>query len=353
MQTRHAATKTPILNIPLHKELPLLLLFCALIALFLTLAHQDSIIKNLIFSESIGISIYTSIKLIIYWRSCEKDNMLSTIIGILTGTVIGILIGALLTQTPLSSLFQQQKDLFIQLGAAVIFGSAISYFFQSRYRLHAQQQELQKQAQQRSEYEKNLMHSQLRLLQAQIEPHFLFNALANVVSLIDSKPETAKQILQQLSDFLRTSLQRTRDNDATIADEISLLRAYLNIQQLRMGERLQFTIECADKLLQQPLPPLLVQPLVENAIKHGIENNVTGGTVQVTFKQQDEQLSITVSNTGNSMQHSAAPGIGLKNIRQRLQTLYGKTATLTLAENQPSGVQARLSLPVSQRNIQK
>lgn len=357
--------KAPRPRIIIWQELILILLFSAIIALFLNFIRQDGIVKNLIFSEAIGISIYSSIKFILWLRRCEKGDYLSQFVGIPVGGIIGILLGALLTKTPLSSLFDlQQNELIVLLGAAIIFGTAISYFFTSRQRLHLQQLELQAQAQKRSEYEKNLMQSQLQLLQAQIEPHFLFNALANVVSLIDTEPETAKKVLQQLSDFLRTSLRRTRNSNATVADEIKLLKAYLTIAQVRMGERLQFAIKCDNSLLDLPLPPLLVQPLVENAIKHGLENSLAGGSVQIVFQSSDDQLIITVSDTGkgiqgqgvadSSMPQQSAQGIGLKNIRERLQALYGKTAELMLSENQEEGrgVIARLKLPLNPGNTQ-
>ncbi len=334
--------------IRIWQEVLLLFIFNTLIAAFLTLAQHENFIKNLIFSQSIGISIYLCIKLIIHSRAAKKGNLISQLIGVPVGGVIGIVAGALLSQTPLSDLLDfRQNELILLLGAAIVFGTAISYFFLSRHRLHAQQLELHAQAQQHSEYQKNLMQSQLRLLQAQIEPHFLFNALANVVSLIDAEPEKAKQVIQQLSDFLRISLQRTRDNNNTVADEINLLRAYLGIQQVRMGDRLQFSIECESALLMKPLSPLLVQPLVENAIKHGLENTVSGGRVKIKFKQQQNQLLISVIDSGQGVVQPCKHGMGLNNIRERLKTLYGNSARMTLSENDSGGVKACLTVPLT------
>ncbi len=187
----------------------------------------------------------------------------------------------------------------------------------------------------------------MRLLQAQIEPHFLFNSLANVVSLIDSNPDKARTMLEHLSDFLRISLQRTRSKNTTVRDEINLLNAYLEIQQVRMGDRLIFSIDSAETLLDHYLPALLVQPLVENAVKHGLENSVDGGAIQVQFRLKEQALHISVMDSGAGMLQGTSKGVGLTNVRERLQLLYGDSAALTLSANKPTGVRAELVLPNS------
>ncbi len=334
------------------REIALLLLFCLVIAIFLNLVSGNGLGYNLVFAETIGISIYTTIKALIRIRHCSKDDFLSYLIGIPVGSLIGVIIGALLTDTRLTLLIGpdsgiRQKAIVIPLFAALLFGIVISWFFHSREKLARQALQLQEDARQRSEHERHLAETQLRLLQAQIEPHFLFNALANVISLIDNDPESARKVLENLSEFLRTSLSRTRQPHTTIRDEIKLLTAYLNIQQVRMGERLHFHIDCAEEMLSLKLPPLLVQPLVENAVRHGLENTVTGGAIQITFTQENQQIHIVIVDNGKGMADSGKTGTGLTNIRSRLQAIYGAQATLSLVENDCGGVTAALVLPAT------
>lgn len=195
--------------------------------------------------------------------------------------------------------------------------------------------------------EKQLMQAQMRMLQAQIEPHFLFNTLANVQSLIDISPAMAKQMLGLFNDYLRASLARTRDAQATVRQELDLLRAYLGILQIRMADRLSFDIDCPDSLLEQALPPMLLQPLVENAVRHGLEPKVEGGTVRIRLALQDGQLIAEVSDDGLGLPAQVhGQGVGLANVRARLATLYGGQARLVLHAQPAGGTRARISLPL-------
>ncbi len=345
----------PQVRQPPWRDLSLLLLFCLVIAVFLQLIRGNGLIHNLVFSESIGISIYSSIKALIRLRHSSKDDFVSCLVGIPLGGFAGVVIGAVLTGANPLLLFstkfdKQQKELLIPALAAIVFGVAIAWFFHSREKMARQKLQLQQEASRRSEKEKNLVETQLRLLQAQIEPHFLFNSLANVVSLIDHEPENAKRVLENLSDFLRTSLLRTRQEATTVRDEINLLTAYLYIQRARMGQRLQYHIECPEALMALPLPPLLVQPLVENALKHGLENEVGGGCIHISLAQKDQALIIQVSDTGRGFQNDGEAGIGLANVRHRLRGLYDN-AGLSLYENETGGVMAQLALPLTIEQI--
>ena len=334
------------------RELSLLLLFCVVIAGFLQLVGGDGWRHNLVFSLSIGLSIYSAIKLLIYLRHATKDDFVSYVIGIPAGGVLGVAIGAMLMGMAPSQLFTMLYDgqhgkLLIPVLSAILFGTAIAWFFHSREKMARQALQLKEEARQRSEQEKSLAETQLRLLQAQIEPHFLFNALANVISLIEHDPGKAKCVLESLSDFLRVSLQRTRNETATLRDEIALLTAYLDVQQVRMGERLRYRINCPEALLALSLPPLLVQPLVENALQHGLENRVEGGEIRVLVEWRDRMLRVQVSDNGDGIRHHGETGVGLRNIRHRLQALYGGDASLQLTENVTGGVTAQLMLPAA------
>ncbi|MGO4479798.1 sensor histidine kinase [Massilia sp. 2TAF26] len=194
-----------------------------------------------------------------------------------------------------------------------------------------------------------LAEARLRTLQAQIEPHFLYNTLANVVSLIGSEPDRARHMLERLIDFLRASLAASRAEQATLGAELDLAAAYLDLLAVRMGPRLRWRIEADEGCRDMKIAPMLIQPLVENAVMHGIEPKVEGGEILVRAACAAGILSVEVSDDGMGL--GAAPprsggGVGLSNLRERLRSLHGPKAQLQLLENQPSGVTSRLLLPL-------
>ena len=198
-----------------------------------------------------------------------------------------------------------------------------------------------------------LAEARLRALQAQIEPHFLYNTLANVVSLIGPQPARAQHMLERFIDYLRASLAASRQERATLGAEADLIAAYLDVLAVRMGERLRYRIAVPDTLRATPIAPMLLQPLVENAIAHGLEPKVEGGEVVLSAREQDGHLWLEVSDTGVGL--SAPPvrpakqggGVGLSNLRDRLRSLYGGEAQVQLLENQPCGMTVRLMLPLN------
>lgn len=194
--------------------------------------------------------------------------------------------------------------------------------------------------------------AQLKLLQGQIEPHFLFNTLANVVGLIDHEPERARRMLESFIDYLRGSLGGLRNERHTLGQEMVLVEAYLGVLALRMDDRLRVRIEVPDALRAAPLPAVLVQPLVENAIHHGLEPKVEGGEIVVRAEVHGDRLHIEVLDDGLGLRPASAParrpggaGAALANIRERLAAAYGASAGLTLTERPGGGVCARLTLP--------
>ena len=199
--------------------------------------------------------------------------------------------------------------------------------------------------------EQQATEARLRLLQGQMEPHFLFNTLATVRSLSDDDLPRAQQMLDSFTDYLRASVGQLRAEDTTLGDELALVRAYLQLMQQRMEDRLRFSLDVPEALLSLRLPALLLQPLVENAIHHGLEPQVQGGQVRVQAQMQPRrdgsQVVLTVADDGRGLgQPSGRPGSGvaLANLRQRLAGHYGDAASLTLAPGQP-GTVATLTLP--------
>jgi sensor histidine kinase YesM len=174
--------------------------------------------------------------------------------------------------------------------------------------------------------------AELRALQAQIEPHFLFNTLANVLALIDYEPQTAKKMLDSFITHLRQSLDTSRQTHATLGGELDLLRSYLQLLEIRMANRLKFAIDCPDDLRDTPFAPLLLQPLVENAVKYGLEPKIEGGTVTIRAVKTNAAIRIDVEDDGVGLHAKstarAGTGTGIANVRERLASIYGARATL-------------------------
>jgi sensor histidine kinase YesM len=197
--------------------------------------------------------------------------------------------------------------------------------------------------------ERRAVEAQLKLLQAQMEPHFLFNTLAGVQTLIDADPERAKRMLESFTDYLRATLASLRTEDSTLGQELALAEAYLGLMQQRMEDRLTFSIEADAGLRDTPMPALLLQPLVENAIHHGLEPKVEGGHVRITIRRDGSLLVLDVLDDGCGpeavQRRGSGNGLALANIRQRLAGRWGDAGTLVLAPLQP-GTRATLTLPL-------
>ena len=202
------------------------------------------------------------------------------------------------------------------------------------------------------EAQRRASEAQLRLLQAQMEPHFLFNTLATVQSLIDHDPAQAKTMLDSFTDYLRSTLSQLRRDDGTLETELTLAEHYLRLAQVRMADRLRYRIDADADLRAARLPPLLLQPLVENAVHHGLEPKVEGGTVTVTVRRSGRQLVLTVDDDG--LGPDAAPrrtgtrsgnGVALANLRERLAARFPGEAAFAL-ERVDGHTRATLTLPL-------
>jgi hypothetical protein len=197
--------------------------------------------------------------------------------------------------------------------------------------------------------ERQALQAQLRLLQAQIEPHMLFNTLANLQGLIAIDPPRAGQMLDQLIQYLRATLGVSRAETTTLEQEFAALEAYLGLMQVRMGARLDYRCTLPDALRGVRLPAMLLQPLVENAIVHGLEPKVDGGTVTLEAAQRGDLLEISVRDTGLGLGRPSprqGGGVGLATTRERLQVLYGARAGAELLPSPPQGALTRVTLPL-------
>jgi len=197
--------------------------------------------------------------------------------------------------------------------------------------------------------ERQALQAQLRLMQAQIEPHMLFNTLANLQGLIAIDPARAGTMLDGLIQYLRATLNASRSENTTLEHEFAAMQAYLGLMGVRMGERLAYRLALPPGLRSARLPSMLLQPLVENAIVHGLEPKIDGGEIVIDAASEQGALVITVCDTGLGLGHTdgqCGGGVGVSTTRERLAALYGAGASLTLTPAQPCGTLARLTLPL-------
>jgi signal transduction histidine kinase len=262
--------------------------------------------------------------------------------GVLTGYLIGTLIGDAYGGNSTWSLIAHNPRLFwYYLLISMLLGSAVSFFFYAVERsahLNTQLQASQKLA----------ALAQLQLLQSQLEPHMLFNTLANLRALIETDPPRAVSMLDRLNDFLRAALQASRSGSHTLRAEFDRLQDYLELMSVRMGPRLTYTFELPDVLAQQAVPPMLLQPLVENAIRHGLEPLRKPGSLQISATARGDMLQLEVVDNGVGLSDAAAlssGGFGLVQVRERLATLYGARASLTLSAVASGGTRSRIDMP--------
>jgi Histidine kinase len=196
----------------------------------------------------------------------------------------------------------------------------------------------------RSELERRALDARLRLLQAQVEPHFLFNTLANVRALVETGSPQAAPVLSSLIAYLRAAMPRLQDDAASLGDELALVRAYLELMHLRMPDRLAYRIAVPAELHGLRFPPMALLTLVENAVRHGIDPSEEGGSIEVSGYRAGPQAPVClwVSDSGVGLAQQMGSGTGLRNLRERLQVVYGASARLDLTENQPCGLRAEI-----------
>lgn len=330
------------------KELLLVLVINTAIGIFLAVVTEVDTATNMIYAQAIGLSIFLSAHALAALRAPKAGQVHAHFFAVPIGAVAGVAIGSAATGVSLLDLFANHpKIVVVSFAAALVFGSIVSYYFYARGALLQSRAALQEENLKRLEQTQRLAHAELKVLQAQIEPHFLFNTLSNVASLIETDPRGARRMLEHFTDYLRAGLQRTRAHDTTLTDELAVIAAYLEIQSIRMGARLRYRIDVPDALRALPFPPLLIQPLVENAVKHGLEPKIDGGDVTVNARREGDALIIEVSDTGLGLRDAQQANVGLTNVRERLRGLFGERARMVIRNQTSGGVNVTLTLPVA------
>jgi signal transduction histidine kinase len=331
------------------KFLLLVLLVSSMIAVLLTLMEEAgyaALPSELLVSNTIGLCIWLTAEAIQKVGRGRLGVLPGVIIaiplGIVGGSKLATVFGArdligIWTHDPISSWKSISVSLLFAVGASAYI---IQHTITNNYRL-----ELEGERRRSAEASRSQAVAELALLQAQIEPHFLFNTLAHVQSAIEQEPAVGKAMLQHLIRYLRGALLRSRQSNCKLVEEQELVEPLLAIAAIRLGARLRYHVVIPDALRDAKMPPLLLQPLVENAIKHGIEPAVAGGEIRVQGELDDGALVLRVSDTGVGMSETAPEGVGLANVRARLGSLYGSKGRLTLQRNPVGGTIAELRLP--------
>ena len=239
------------------------------------------------------------------------------------------------------------SQLRVSLLIAALAGISCTYYFYNRGKQTYLQSQMALASQQAAE-------SRLKLLESQIEPHMLFNTLANLRALISTDPQRALTMLDHLNNYLRATQTASRTTPGhashTLQTEFDRLRDYMELMAVRMGPRLRYVLDLPPELARLPLPALLLQPIVENSIKHGLEPSRQGGEVRVSAAMVNQQLRLQVSDTGVGLalgQTDPQRGFGLTQVRERLHTLYGDNCRFDMQAQVPHGLVTTLSIPAA------
>ena len=331
----------------------LVVLFCLMgIALHLSSPAKFGVVESLLLSNLFGIS--TAFGLVSVWfnyrrlpRPGLRSFLLITGLATLGAAFGGGLVGVM-HDKPLMDMMEKigRSAVLAGFGAGVVYTiihSIVAGWRNREYELLNTQLQLQTQQERLS---REVTESKLHMLQAQIEPHFLFNTLGAVQQLAQTECPQAADLTANLITFLRASLSEMRNDQVTLASEFRLVQAYLQVMKTRLGSRLEFTLELPANLEAVQIPGMLLLTLVENAIKHGIEPSLRGGSIEVRVTLADATVKIDVCDDGVGLSTTPTPGVGLANVRERLQLVYAGQACCTLAAVEPHGAIATLNVPL-------
>jgi hypothetical protein len=325
--------------------------FCCFIASALAISGNGSWESQMVYSLSIGTICWLVIDTGRLLLSGHKEVLwphglggygliaLGITVGFLGGNAIGdAWVGAPLFEFRNLAARKMASTIIITLVATI----GMCFFFFSLGKSKHMQSQLDL-------AQRNATEARLKLLETQLEPHMLFNTLANLRVLITLDPPRAVAMLDRLNSYLRMTLSGSRALAHPLSAEFDRLGDYLELMSVRMGERLRYTLDLPDELRDLPVPPLLLQPLVENSIRHGLEPKVEGGEIAVRAHKDADRLVIEVSDTGVGLDAalpSEGSGFGLEQVRERLATVYGAKGHVLLAAAPAGGTRATLSFPL-------
>jgi signal transduction histidine kinase len=271
------------------------------------------------------------------------------ILAVIAGSVLGTVLAFLVKRRDFSQIFSESLwAVAISMGLGVGFGCVVVAAILLREKHARDQARLHQAEAERHLLEKGMLEAKLQVMQAQVEPHFLFNTLANVQHLVETDPAAANRMLDSLIRYLRAALPQMRETQSTLGRELEMARAFLEIQGVRMGSRLEFAIVVPHEVRARAFPPMMLISLVENAIKHGVDPCCECSSITIRADEIEGRLRVSVADTGEGVKPTRGGGVGLANIRERLKALYGGGAMLVLEENAPHGVVASIEVPLPQ-----
>lgn len=320
------------------------------IALGITVFGTEEFATNWVYSQCIGLLIGWFNHLGIRWCIRDWDSQWRRIALVVpAGSVLGFLAGVvladmLLGKNSMAYWAHDPRKAWGFLALSLVCGIVITHFFASRAQLARARESAEVARRQVAE-------TQLQLLQSQLEPHMLFNTLANLHALIGLEPQRAQAMLDHLVGYLRATLDASRRTEHSLQQEFDRLQDYLALMAVRMGPRLQYSLQLPPALASQPVPPLLLQALVENCIQHGLEPKVEGGSVTVAAREENNVLVLEVSDTGVGSKHDlntvhGPEHFGVDQVRERLRTRYGAAGALIFEAPPAGGTRARVQFPL-------
>lgn len=267
---------------------------------------------------------------------------------VLGAIALGALAGEalLMLRLPLPQGISMGAVLFAKAARWMVIGMLTYAFFVFQRQAAQAVAQMHENELQRVQIDLQMTQARLQSLRSYVEPHFLFNTLANVHRLNRTEPERGRAMLANFISYVRAVLPQMRHDQTTLKQDVDLARAYLSVLQVRMGTRLQVHVDVPDELAQLPFPPLALSTLTENAIKHGLNPMPEGGAIEITARLAHGQLRVGVADTGAGLRHESGTGSGLANLRARLTALYGDAASLKLEANAPRGFRATISVPM-------
>lgn len=304
----------------------------------------DLLVSGLVVGFTIMFAVTAAGNLTLRWIPRPVAQLIAVALASVVGTVFVVLVKG----RSLADTFAEWEGISrfsVTATLGVVFGGLVTLFLIFRERDARVKATVLKAEAERSSLARRVAEAQLALMQAQVEPHFLFNTLANVRYLVENEPASALRMLDHLIEYLKAALPQMRESASTLGKEIELVRAYLNIQQIRMGERLSFDFRVPDALLARAFPPAMAITLVENAIRHGVEQCCDCVDVTVKAEVDAGRLRLTVADTGDGMKAETGRGIGLINLRTRLAEMFGDAGRLVIEDNLPKGVRASIEIP--------
>jgi len=319
---------------------------CAIAAAMVVRSFLNTYPDLLVSALCVG---YTSMLLFTVAGNVRQSRLPREVVqvgAIVVGSFVGTVLAGLVKGRDIRHMFGERLEgVSITMGLGIGFGCVVVAWYILREK-HARERERMMRAEaERHQLEKNVLEARLALMQAQVEPHFLFNTLANVQHLVETDPPEASRVLDSLIKYLRAALPQMRESTTNLGRELEMARAFLEINRVRMGSRLQFAIEVPETLKTHAFPPMMLISLVENAVKHGVDPCCDCGTITIRAREDEGRLRVSVEDTGEGIKPKKGGGVGLSNIRERLKALYGTSARLVIEEREPRGVVASIEVP--------